>query len=319
MPYRFHESRRHKFPKARYRVTNWPEYDGALVRRGELTLWVTEEAVAAWRAPATGKRGGQPIYSATAIETGLALRLVFHQPLRQTEGLLRSIATVLELDIAIPDHTTLSRRGDGLTILPKVVGHEEPLHLLVDSTGLKIYGEGEWLDQKRGIRSPRRWRKLHLGVDADTHEIVAVELTLDDVGDVSELPGLLDQVNAEIASVTADGAYDSEIAYDSVANSHPVADVIIPPRATAVPNEITVTQRDRHIATIERYGRMGWQRRSGYNRRSLVETAVYRYKTIIGRRLQARTMPTQRTEAKIGCNVLNRMTSFGMPTSARIP
>jgi Transposase DDE domain len=122
MPYKFHESRRHKFPKARYRVTNWPEYDAALVRRGSLTLWFTDEAVAAWRAPATGKRGGQPIYSATAIETGLALRLVFHQPLRQTEGLLRSIATVLELDIAIPDHTTLSRRGGGLTILPKAVG-----------------------------------------------------------------------------------------------------------------------------------------------------------------------------------------------------
>ena len=119
MPYKFNESRRHKIPKAKYRVTNWPEYDAALVKRGSLTVWFTEEAVAAWQAPATGKRGGQPIYSAIAIETGLALRLVFHQPLRQTEGLLRSIADVLEIDIAIPDHTTLSRRGGGLTILPK--------------------------------------------------------------------------------------------------------------------------------------------------------------------------------------------------------
>jgi hypothetical protein len=157
---------------------------------------------------------------------------------------------VLELDIAIPDHTTLSRRGGGLTILLKTVGREEPLHLLVDSTGLKIYGEGEWLDQKRGIRSPRRWRKLHLGVDADTHEIVAAELTPDDVGDVSELPDLLDQVDAGIASLTADGAYDGEVAYDAVANRHPDAAIIIPPRATAVPNETTVTQRDRHITTI---------------------------------------------------------------------
>src|SRR5271166_5432062 len=121
MPYKFHESRRHKFPKARYRVTNWLEYDVALVRQRSLTLSFTEEAVEAWRAPATGERGGQPIYSATAIETGLALRLVFHQPLRQTEGLLRSIASVLELDIAIPDHTTLSRRGGNLTILPKTI------------------------------------------------------------------------------------------------------------------------------------------------------------------------------------------------------
>jgi hypothetical protein len=151
----------------------------------------------AWQAPATGKRGGLPIYSAIAIETSLALRLVFHhQPLRQTEGLPRSIADVLKIDIAIPDHTTLSRRGGGLTILPKRIDRTEPLHLLIDSTGLKIYGEGAWLDQKHGIRSRRRWRKLHLGVDADTHEIVAMELTPDDVGDISALPDLLDQIDA---------------------------------------------------------------------------------------------------------------------------
>jgi hypothetical protein len=124
---------------------------------------------------------------------------------------------------------------------------------------LKIYGEGEWLDQQRGVRSPRRWRKLHLGVDAGTHEIVAVELTPDDVGDVSELPGLLDQIDAEVASLTADGAYDGNAVYDAVADRHSGADVIIPPRATAVLSEITTTQRDRHITTIEKHGRMGWQ------------------------------------------------------------
>jgi transposase len=318
MPYKFNESRRHRIPTARYRVTNWPEYDAALVRRGSLTVWFTEEAVAAWHAAATGERGGQPIYSAIAIETGLALRLVFHQPLRQTEGLLRSIANVLEINIAIPDHTTLSRRGGGLTILPKRIERTEPLHLLVDSTGLKIYGEGEWLDQKHGIRSRRRWRRLHLGMDAETHEIAAVELTSDDVGDVTELPDLLDQIDAGIASVTADGAYDGEAVYDAVAERHPGAAVIIPPRVTAVAGETTATQRDQHIATIEQHGRMGWQRRSGYNRRSLVETAMYRYKTIIGRRLNARTLPNQRTEAKVGCNVLNRMTGLGMPTSDRV-
>jgi transposase len=318
MPYKFNESRRHKIPRARYQVTNWPEYDAALVRRGGLTVWFTDEVVEAWHAPATGERGGQPIYSAIAIETGLALRLVFHQPLRQTEGMLRSIADVLGVDIAIPDHTTLSRRGGGLTILPKWVDHDEPLHLLVDSTGLKVYGEGEWLDQKHGIRSRRRWRKLHLGVDADTHEIVAAELTPDDVGDVSELPELLDQIEADIASLTADGAYDGEAVYDAIAERHPEASVIIPPRTTAIPSETTTTQRDRHLEAIGKHGRIGWQRSSGYSRRSLVETAVYRYKTIIGRRLHARTLPNQRTEAKIGCNVLNRMTRLGMPVSVRI-
>jgi hypothetical protein len=275
MPYKFNESRRPKIPKTKYRVTNWPEYDAVLVKRGSLTIWITEEAVAAWQAPATGKRGGQPIYSAIAIETGLALRLVFHQPLRQTEGLLRSIADVLKIDIAIPDHTTLSRRGGGLTILPKRIDRTEPLHLLVDSTGLKIYGEGEWLDQKHGIRSRRRWRKLHLGVDARTHEIVAVELTPDDVGDISELPDLLDQTGADVASVTADGAYDGEAVYDAVAERHSEAAVIIPPRITAVPSETTATQRDKHLATIAEHGRISWQRSSGYNRRSLVETRCF--------------------------------------------
>jgi hypothetical protein len=138
---------------AKYRVTNWPEYDAALVQRGSMTVWFTEEAVAAWHAPATGTRGGQPIYSAIAIETGLALRLVFHQPLRQTEGLLRSIADVLEINIAIPDHTTLSRRGGGLTILPKHIDRAEPLHLLADSTGLKIYSH--WPQEIRRGRMVR--------------------------------------------------------------------------------------------------------------------------------------------------------------------
>ena len=278
----------------------------------------TEEAVAAWHAPTTRERGGQPICSAIAIETGLALRLVFHQLLRQTEGFLRSIADVLGVDIAIPDHTSLSRRGGGLTILLMRLDRAEPLHLLVDSTGLKIYGEEEWLDQKHGIRSHPRWRKLHLGIDAVTHEIVASELTTDDVSDVSQMPALLDQINVEIASMTADGAYDREAVYDAVAERHPEAAVIIPPRATAVPNKSTTTQRDRHIAEIEAHGRMGWQRRSGYNRRSLAETAMCRYKTVVGRRLRARTLPNQRTEPNIGCNVLNGMTTLGMAATVRI-
>ena len=318
MPYKFNESRRHKIPKARYRVTNWPEYDAALVRRGSLTVWLTEEAVSAWHAPATGKRGGQTIDSDIAIETGLALRLVLHQPLRQTEGALRSIADLLGVQIRIPDHTTFSRRGGGLKVLPQRIERNEPLHLLIDSTGVKIYGEGEWLDQKHGIRSRRRWRKLHLAVDADTHEIAAVELTPDDIGDVSALRDLLEQIEGPVGSVTADGAYDGDTIYDEVLQRHPAARVIIPPRSTAILSEAGTTQRDDHLRSIEQHGRIGWQRRSGYGRRSLVETAIYRYKTIIGRRLHARTLPNQKTEAKIGCNVLNRMTSLGMPISIRI-
>src|SRR3954471_5621482 len=177
---------------------------------------------------------GQPVYADVAIETGLALRLVFHQPPRQTEGGMRSIVGLLGVDLPIPDHTTFSRRGGGLTILPQRVERHEPLHLLIDSTGVKIYGAGEWLDQKHGVRSRRRWRKLHLAVDAGTQEIAAVELTPDDVGDISALPDLLDQIESSVGSVTADGAYDGEMVYDEVLQRHPAARVIIPPRSTAV-------------------------------------------------------------------------------------
>jgi transposase len=318
MPYKANAGRRHKIPLARYRVTNWPDYDAALVRRGSLTLWVTEEAVAAWHAPVTGRRGGQTVYSDLAIETGLALRLVLHQPLRQTEGALKSIVDLLGVQIRIPDHTTFSRRGAGLTILPKRIERDEPVHLLVDSTGVKVYGEGEWLDQQHRIRSRRHWRKLHLAIDAETQEIAAVEMTPDDVGDVSALPDLLDQIEGSVGSVTADGAYDGDAVYDAVLQRHPAACVIIPPRSTAALSKGGTRQRDEHLRMIEKHGRLGWQRRSGYSRRSLVETAMYRYKTIIGRRLHARTLPSQQTEAKLGCNILNRMTSLGMPVSVRI-
>lgn len=143
MPHELNDDRRHKFPKAKYRVTNWPDYDAALVRRGDLTVWLTEEAVAAWYAPGNSKRGGQPVYSDLAIETALALRLVLHLPLRQTEGALRSIISLLGATMKVPDHTTFSRRSAGLAILPQRIGRDEPVHLLIDSTGLKIYGEGE--------------------------------------------------------------------------------------------------------------------------------------------------------------------------------
>ncbi len=318
MPHKLNDDRRHKFTKAKSRVTNWPDYDAALVRRGDLTVWLTEEAVAAWYAPLSSQRGGQPIYSDLAIETGLALRLVLHLPLRQTEGALRSIINLLGPSIKVPDHTTFSRRSAGLALLPQRIGRDEPVHLLIDGTGLKIYGEGEWLDQKHGIRARRRWRKLHIAVDAGSQEIVASDLTGDDVGDVTALPDLLDQVEGPVDAVIADGAYDGQPVYDAVAARHPEADVIIPPRSTAVATEAAASQRDRHIKEIEEHGRIGWQKRNGYGRRSLVETAMFRYKTILGRSLHARTLPNQRTEAKIGCKVLNRMTSLGMPVSVQI-
>jgi hypothetical protein len=188
----------------------------------------------------------------------------------------------------------------------------------VDSAGLKIYGEGERLDQRHAVRPRRRWRKLHLGVDANNHEIVAVELTRDDVGDVAAVPDLLDQIDGSIASMTGDRAHDGQAAYDAVAERHPEPAVVIPPRSTAAPSATTATQRDQRFHTIAKHGRISRQRLSGYSRRSRVETAISRYKAIPGRLLHARTLPNQKTRAKIACNVLNRMTSLGMPVSVRI-
>ena len=256
------------------------------------------------------------MYSDLAIETGLALPLVLHLGLRQTLGALGSIADFLDVDVRIPDHTTFSRRGDGLTMLTNPVGRGEPLHLLIDSPGLKMYGEGEWLHEKRGGRSRRRWRKLPLAVDTTTQAIAARELTPDDVGDITALPDLLDRIADTVGSVTADGAYDGDTVYHAVLQRHPDADAIVPPASTAVVSG--TSRRDEPLETIEKHGRIGWQRRSGYGRRSLVETATYRYKTLIGRRLHAWTLSNQQTEAKIGCSVINRMTRLGMPVSVRV-
>src|SRR5215218_10101958 len=257
MPYKANEPRRHKIPRARYRVTNWPEYDGALQRRGSLTLWVTPEALAAWHPPRTGRRGRSPRYAAIAIETGHLLRLTFGRPWRQTKGLLRSLASLLGLDIGTPDHTTFSRRSPGLTLAGSLAQAQRtgPVHVVIDATGLKVHGAGEWLAERHGARGKRSWRKLHLAVDPGSGEILACELTSNEEGDASQVGPLLEQIPGPIASVIADGAYDGEPVYRAVAErqSDPPAAVIVPPRATAVPSAAAGTapsQRDRHVQLI---------------------------------------------------------------------
>ena len=325
MPYKANETHRHRIPQARYKVCNWPEYDQALQQRGSLTVWVTPEALAAWHPPHTGSRGRPRDYSDVAIETGHLLRLAFGRPWRQTEGLLRSITVLLGLSIGVPDHTTFSRRSPGL-VLGKTLAQAQasgPVHVVIDATGLKVYGAGEWLVEKHGERGTRTWRKLHLAVDPSSGEVLASELTSNEDGDASQVGPLLCQISGPIASVTADGAYDGEPVYRAVAEHQPdppVA-VVIPPRSTAVPSSATGTpsQRDEHIQTIRHKGRMSWQKTTGYGRRSHAETTMFRYKALIGSYLRARTLPAQKTETKVGCSVLNRMASLGMPVSQRIP
>jgi hypothetical protein len=320
VPFKANAARRHRVPRQRHRVTNWAEYEAALRQRGSLTVWFTEEAIAAWRAEPRATRGGQPWYSALAILTALTLRAVFRLALRQTEGLIGSILRLLGLDLAVPDHTTLSRRAATLEV-PRPRPGGEPLHLLVDSTGLKLGGSGEWLAEKHGTKRRRAWRKLHLGVDAETGRIEAVELTGNEADDGSRVGPLLDQVEGMVASFTGDGAYDRADVYDAVAERHPEAAVIVPPRRDAVPSdaaETAPTRRDLHLRSIAERGRMGWQKASGYNRRALAEAAVSRYKRVIGDALRARTDGRQAAEVAIAVHALDRMLELGRPESVRV-
>jgi hypothetical protein len=322
MPFKANADRRHRIPKQRRRITNWAEYDAALRQRGSLTVWFTEAAIAAWHAEPRTTPGGQPHYSSLAIATALTLKAVFRLALRQTEGLIGSITRLLGLDLSVPDHTTLSRRAESLEVpVPRPKAGSAPMHLLVDSTGLKLCGPGEWLIEKHSTRVRRSWRKLHIGVDADTGRIVASELTTNDVDDGSQVGPLLDQVTGPVASVTGDGAYDQDGVSRSVAERHPDARIIVPPRSGAVPSktvETAPTQRDRHLQLIAEKGRMGWQKASGYNRRALVEATIGRFKRVIGDGLRARTDQRQTTEINLAVAVLNRMLELGRPKSVRI-
>ncbi|MDQ4060610.1 MAG: IS5 family transposase [Pseudomonadota bacterium] len=320
MPFKAKAACRRHIPKQQHKVTNWATYDAALRQRGSLTVWFTDAAIAAWRAEPRTTPGGQPSYSALAIATALTLRAVFRLALRQTEGLIGSIIRLLGLELAVPDHSTLSRRAETLE-LPRPRPGSEPVHLLVDSTGLKLCGPGEWLIEKHGTRMRRSWRKLHLGMDADTGRIVAVELTTNDVDDGSQVGPLLDQVDGPVASVTADGVYDRDDVYKAVAERHPEAVVIVPPRSSAVLSnaaETAPTQRDRHLQAIAEHGRMGWQKTSGYHWRALVEADISRWKRVMGNGLRSQTEGRQATEVALAAGALNRMLELGRPEYVRV-
>jgi hypothetical protein len=322
MPFKFNAARRHRIPLARYRVQNWPQYEAGLKRRGDLTLWIEEEAIAGWQAPRRTTPGGQARYSDLAIQLVLMLRLVFHLALRQAEAFAGSVLRLLGLDLFIPDHTTLSRRSRKFSGPRSHTVSHGPVHLVIDSTGLKLFGQGEWNEEKHG-RARRSWRKLHLALDAETGELVASVLTCNDLDDAGQMPVLLEQVDAEIASVTADGAYDGEPVYQAVASrqSDKPPDAIIPPRSSATlgaSDGKAPSQRDRHIRAIAEKGRMAWQKATGYGRRSLIETAIGRYKSIIGSRLRARDFAAQQGEVAIAVEALNRMIQVAKPISVRV-
>tara|TARA_B100001964_G_scaffold135458_1_gene149566 strand:- start:57 stop:1040 length:984 start_codon:yes stop_codon:yes gene_type:complete len=300
---------------------DWSQYDRSLRNRGDITIWFSQEAIKAWTPKPKGNPGRQRIYSELAIETVLTLRLLFHLPLRQAEGFVNSIIALMGLELSTPDHTTLSRRSKTLKpLLNARINPGEPLHVVVDSTGLSIHGEGPWSRHKHGGKRRRGWRKLHITVDQNG-QILSTSLTDETTKDASEIPRLLIDIDGPICSFTADGAYDEQPVYQAVLDHSKDASIVIPPRTNAVGSATggdEWIQRDNHIHKIRRDGIYSWRRESGYYRQSTGENGFYRYQAIIGRKLRARDENARLVEVILGCKILNRCLDLGRSESVRV-
>lgn len=310
-----------KTKKKNYKVRNWHEYNEALVNRGRVTFWITQEALKEWEEKEkTGKRGKPRRYSGIAIQTALTIQQVFHLALRQTEGFVASMLTKLTTDRKAPDYSTLCIRMHTLLVHIRVRPlRQEPLHIVVDSTGAKVYGEGEWKVRVHGWSKHRTWKKLHIGVDEATGDILVGEVTGNDATDGQLLAPLLDQlpVSTRIDQVSADGAFDKRVCYEACARRD-VLRIAIPPQHNAKIWQHGNTQagrlaRDENLRRIRHVGRTRWKQECNYHRRSLAETTMFRLKTIFTDKVQARTPANQRVQLLLRCKALNMMTTLGMP------
>lgn len=305
---------------SRYKVRNWKEYEKALVNRGRVDIWISEDAISKWHPNLEKKKQGRQVhYSNIAVQTCLVMRSLYKLPLRQTEGFINSLIKLLELDISSPDHTTISRRSENLEVINKSLKKEGSITILVDSTGLKISGSGQWEEEKHGTGRRRKWRKLHLAIDEETLEIVATTLTSNKVSDPSEVMPLINQVESEIDTIKADGAYDQDPLRQELDNLN--INSIFPPRIDAIlskDHKHNPTSRDKAIVRIKKDGREVWEYASGYSKRNLVENAMFRYKNIIGNKMHSKTVKRQDTEVRIGIYILNQMIGLGMPDSVRV-
>jgi hypothetical protein len=305
--------------KQHYRIRNWPQYNKALTNRGSITFWFDEDSVQSWlNTEKSGKRGKPRTYGSACILCMLVLKSVYRLPQRATYGLVCSLMQLMELDLPVPHPTILSRRASSLCVALPRQEKNEPLHVLVDATGLKVFGEGEWKVRIHGVGKRRTWRKLHIAMDADTGEILATVASTSNVGDKAVLPNLLEQITDEIAQLTADGGYDYADCYEAIAERK--ARAVIPPRRTGRlhPQDERLRARDKNLRAIRKMGRKKWKKQSRYHRRSLVETAMMRQKTIFGGSLSSRRFHNQATEMTVRCAALNRITQLGMPDSHAI-
>lgn len=303
--------------KLTYRITNWRQYNESLVARGSVTVWFSEEALASWQHPNVESKVGRPfVYSDSAIECLLTLRELFKLPYRQTEGFGRSLIALLGVEAAIPDYSSLAKRAAKLGVSLAIANKRGAIDVVVDGTGLKVFGEGEWKTRTHGKSKRRTWRKLHLSVNPDTREIVAETLTENSSHDADAVEELLSQIDQPISKFYGDGAYDKWKVYETL-QARSVAPVIPPQHNAKIKQHgnsaAEPLPRDEAIRAIRRSGRRRWKQVAGYHRRSLAETTVYRVKQTFGDRLKNRRLPNQRTEARIRCKILNRFTQLGMP------
>ena len=311
-------------PKEKYRLTNWKEYNKALINRGFVTLWLDESTLGQWYYQGPHARGGIFRYSDHCIEAILAIKAVFRLAFRQTQGLIQSILAIMKRDIQVPSYSPLCRRQAQLSAFcspPRPAGAPpQPIHLVVDSTGLKVYGEGEWKVRKHGADKRRTWRKLHLAADESTNEIHAVELTTHSVSDAEVVKPLVAAVRWPIGKLSGDGAYDQVKVYDELARHR--IQPIIPPRSNGVTwtdkaGVELVHPRNETLKQIESVGLAQWKRQIDYYRRSKAETAMFRWKAAFGDRLSARLLVNQQSEAQIKAACLNRFTRLGRPKTVK--
>ncbi len=314
--------KKRKSKKKKYKVRNWKEYNEMLVQRGALMVHISPAAEEGWvELRRTGKRGKPRAFSDLAIETALTLQQAFRLPLRNAEGVVRQLLAACGSAQTAPDYSTLCKRGKTLQVALRVrpLG-DKPLHLVVDSSGVKVYGEGEWKVRQHGCSKRRTWKKVHLGFDEKTGDIVAAAVTGNDLHDSEVLPGLLEQIpeEAEISQVSNDGGYDTASCYEAIRKRR--ARAIITPRedakiwkhgnAAGPPHP-----RDLNLRRIREVGRKQWKIESNYHRRSKAESGFFRLKTVFGDRVAARTKENQRTQLLLRCKLLNRFTALGMPES----
>lgn len=298
--------------KARLSVRNWHEYNESLVARGSITLWFSDVALNNWyHENGDGKRGRPFTYSDSTMELFLTIRELLRLPYRQTEGFVGGMLSLVADDLHVPDFTSAAKRAAKLGLALPVLPQRGHVDIVLDSTGLKVFGEGEWKVRQHGPSKRRTWRKLHLAIDPETQEIVAEVLTTNAGHDADQAEALLDDVGGQISTVTADGAYDKWKVYTAIDNRG--ARPRIAPRHDAKIKRHANTAgprlaRDEAIRMIRRIGRKNWKKKVGYHCRSLVETAVSRLKTIFGPMLKNRLLPNQITEARLRCKILNHFT-----------